>query len=946
MLAGTHIGRYEIRSKLGEGGMGEVYSALDHELDRNVAIKLLPYEFTSDEDRRLRFRKEAKAVSSLNHPNIITIYEVGENEHGSYLATEFIEGKTLRDVLKTESLNLSRILRIVEQAAMALAAAHQAGIIHRDIKPENIMIRQDSIVKVLDFGLAKPKYSLGDDVSDENRTLPGTVMGSARYMSPEQARGLEVDERTDIWSLGVVLYEMLIGAAPFDGESTADTIAAVVYKEPEPLTDLLPNLPAELNRIVKKSLQKDREERYQSVKDLALDVKGLLYELEHANSGDRTKETRKLANFSENPTMIHRTVSSDRLTARNSFADAAPVKHRTRWFYGALVVGLPLLALLFIGTGFLVYTSKLSGPEPLAATAFIRPQISRVNTDGRVLQPAISPDGKYLAYVSGEFGSRSLVVRQVATDSVITLVPPTNLNMQSISFGPGGDHVYYTLGGSDSSVSTLYQVPALGGVSKRVVDDVDGGAAFSPDGRYFAFVRHLPTSNDDLIIVVDTETLEQKELKSASASNYNFFANRLAWAPDGSRLLTGAGRRQSGFVTDTDVVEIDIKNGEMRRVNEGDFFAVTNFAWLSDGSGFVFTGRTSQNDPVQIWLASYPGGHIRQITNDPNDYLDLGIAADGRTIVTVKGEVTGSLWRFSPGTKNSEQLTADSRSIEGKGGLLQKSDGSIIYTRHEGKESVIYLADADGKNPRPLFRDTGYAVDPALTADGRYVVLNLQKDRRSRIWRMNTDGTNVIPLTEENADVLDLSPQITADGSAVIFQRQLAGVERFKFMKVSVNGGPAEVFYEDEKSGIFQPRISPDGKRLAFASYDMSTFTRKINIATIEGNKFGRLERTVEHNLVNGFKWSPDSKNLTILSNRGGVQNLWRQPIEGGTATPITDFKAGRIFNYQWSFDGKQLMVARGNVNNDLILVRNTNATGTNEMTRRPQGAGGSRPRA
>ena len=194
--------------------MGEVYSATDLELDRNVAIKLLPNEFTADEERRLRFRQEAKVVSALNHPNVITIYEIGENDFGHFLATEYVEGKTLREVIKRESLTLNRILRIIEQSANALVAAHSAHVIHRDVKPENIMVRRDGIVKVLDFGLAKPVVGFRNEVaSGDNKTIPGTVMGSARYMSPEQARGLEVDERTDIWSLGVVLYELLVGKA-------------------------------------------------------------------------------------------------------------------------------------------------------------------------------------------------------------------------------------------------------------------------------------------------------------------------------------------------------------------------------------------------------------------------------------------------------------------------------------------------------------------------------------------------------------------------------------------------------------------------------------------------------------------------------------------------------------------------------------------------------------
>jgi len=256
MLTGQRFGRYEIRSKIGEGGMGEVYTAHDSELGRNVAIKLLPGEFTQDPDRRSRFKQEARVISALNHPNIITIYEIGENEHGSFLATEYVDGRTLRDVIQGESLMLSRTLQLIEQAANALVAAHAARIIHRDIKPENIMVRRDSIVKVLDFGLAKPDETILSGNNSSNKTVPGTVMGSARYMSPEQARGLPVDERTDIWSLGVILYEMLTGLVPFSGETTADTLAAVIYKEPMPNGQIRPNAPIELQRIMRMCFRK------------------------------------------------------------------------------------------------------------------------------------------------------------------------------------------------------------------------------------------------------------------------------------------------------------------------------------------------------------------------------------------------------------------------------------------------------------------------------------------------------------------------------------------------------------------------------------------------------------------------------------------------------------------------------------------------------------------
>lgn len=923
MFAGTQFGRYEIRSKIGEGGMGEVYSARDIELDRDVAIKFLPSEFQADEDRRGRFRQEARVVSAINHPNIITIYEIGENEHGSFLATEFVEGRTLREIMRSESLMVPRILKIVEQAANALVAAHGAGIIHRDIKPENIMVRRDSIVKVLDFGLAKPLLQEeGLDGDPSNKTVPGTVMGSARYMSPEQARGREVDERTDIWSLGVVLYEMLSGNPPFDGESTADTIASVVYKEPLALSLILPNVPLELQRIIRKALQKDREERYQNVKDFALDIKDLLYALEHANSGERSVQIISDPNFTENPTMVHQTVSGNHPTKMNAAADSSPqhsfIESRSAWLIPA---GAALLIALFSTVGVWAYY-WFSGSARLADTVFIKPQISRINSDGRVMLPAISPDGKYIAYVSGEIGSRSLVVRQIATDSVITLVPPTNLNLQSVTFSPTGDHVLYTQMSADSTVSTLFQVPALGGTPKRLIEDVDSPVAFTPDGKQFAYVRHVPKTNDDQIYLVNSETLEKAEFLSTAATDYHFFSKRLAFSNDGQRLLVGAGTRQSGFVNNTDIVDIEIRSRAVRKLNRRDYLSVSNLAWLSDGSGYVFTARQAQNDPVQVWMASYPSGEVHQVTNDLNDYIDLGISSDGRTMVTVKGDPTGSIWRYSPADRTSAQLTSDGRATEGRAGMLQRPDGSIVFSKHEGRTASLWITDADGHDPRPLFQENGYAVDPFLTADGKTIVFNLQKDRRSRIWKMNADGSDPTPITEENAESVDLSPQVTSDGRWVIFQRQLANEDRFKLMRVSIDGGPAEVFYEDPARGIFHPRLSPDGKRVAFVSYDMASFGKQLHIASVNGPVFGKIERSLEYNLINTFIWAPDGKELTVLSNRNGTLNLWRQPIDGSAAKQLTDYKAGRIFNYRWANDGKSLLVARGTVNNDLILIR------------------------
>src|SRR5258705_1256872 len=285
LLPGTRLGPYEILAPVGAGGMGEVYLARDARLERNVAIKVLPAEFNTNSDRVRRFEREAKAASALNHPNIITIYEIGEAAGSHYIATEYIEGKTLREHNTRERMSLSETLDVTIQIASALSAAHQAGIIHRDIKPENVVLRPDGYVKVLDFGLVKlaekGTMAVGSDLSTiKDNTEPGKVLGTVRYMSTEQARGKTVDARTDIFSLGVMLYEMITGYSPFEGESKADVFAAILHEEPLPIANYLPDAPHELQLVVSNALQKDSKERYQTMNDMLVDLKNLREELQ------------------------------------------------------------------------------------------------------------------------------------------------------------------------------------------------------------------------------------------------------------------------------------------------------------------------------------------------------------------------------------------------------------------------------------------------------------------------------------------------------------------------------------------------------------------------------------------------------------------------------------------------------------------------------------------
>jgi len=400
MLVGKKLGRYQVLSLLGSGGMGEVYLAEDLQLKRQVALKLLPAELTAHRDRLRRFEQEARAASALNHPNIITIYEIGKQENLNFIVAEFIEGQTLRRLMSGTRMKLTVALDVATQVSSALAAAHAAGIVHRDLKPDNIMVRPDGLIKVLDFGLAKltepPTSSVDHEAPTAVRvdTEIGTVMGTARYMSPEQARGLKVDARTDIFSLGVVFYEMLAGQAPFTGATTADTISVLLHKEPQALSTLSPDVPADLQHIISKALRKDREERYQTIKSLLTDLKTLKQELDFtarlersapaSNKGSATKSAQPTAEQATTQSAETQT-SAARQTSSAEYLVESIAQHRI-----AFASGLALLFLIAIASAYLLYNRQAPFPAQIESIAVLPFVNASGNTDVEYLSDGIT----------------------------------------------------------------------------------------------------------------------------------------------------------------------------------------------------------------------------------------------------------------------------------------------------------------------------------------------------------------------------------------------------------------------------------------------------------------------------------------------------------------------------------------------------------------------------
>jgi serine/threonine protein kinase len=377
LVAGQVVGHYQVIAPLGKGGMGEVYLANDAKLDRKVALKLLPSEFTDHKERLRRFIQEAKAASSLNHPNIITIHEIGQTDIGHFIATEFIDGKTLKQRMAQTRMTLPEILEVSMQAANALQAAHAAGIVHRDVKPDNIMLRPDGYVKVLDFGLAKlteksPQSKTADleiDTMVKADTKPGTVLGTVNYMSPEQARGQVLDQRTDVFSLGVVLYEMTAGRTPFAAATSMDTLVSILEKDPPPLDEYASDVPDEFQRIISKALRKDREQRYQTIKDLLIDLKSLKEELTFAQKLERSRPPRSSAGVAVKPAITEDTPTTTQTTVATVAADQStltPVLHSGRLLAVALVA-IVLAALLIVGAVF--WRRDSSTPAPTTPPA-------------------------------------------------------------------------------------------------------------------------------------------------------------------------------------------------------------------------------------------------------------------------------------------------------------------------------------------------------------------------------------------------------------------------------------------------------------------------------------------------------------------------------------------------------------------------------------------------
>lgn len=870
--------------------MGEVYLATDEKLNRRVALKILPPEVSAERKILNRFLQEARLAANLNHPHICTIYEVNAAAETPFLAMELVEGETLADKIKSQTLDLNETLTIVSQIADALDEAHRCGIVHRDIKSLNVIINRRGQVKVLDFGLAK---IISEDVSEQDvtraKTEDGMLVGTVQNMSPEQALGKKLDGRTDLWSLGVLFYEMLCGEMPFKAATQAGIFDEILNKQPLAPRELNPNVSAELENIVLKLLEKDRDFRFQTASDLLADLK---------------RVRRALGESFESSEAVR--ISSPQ-TSRREISSTQPFRARQ-----TVLIALAAIIVLS-GIVFAVYRFA---PPKAGAFSLAETKSSRLTNLGKVSDASVSADGKYVAYVVDEGARQSLWLKQIENGGNAPIVPTSDVVYQGVKISPDGNWIYYNVW-DKKSVGEIYRVPVLGGVPQRVVRDCMPTLTISPDGKRLVFIRSDDqTRTMKLISAVIGENFE-KVIYETDPSIGGLFA--AAFAPDGETLaLVGYFPDAQGEYK-TQIAEMSAEGGELKTIwlrgKENVGFASTP-QWLPDKSGLIvsLTGGEIYN---QLWLINYADGSQSALNNDFNSYDSISVSADGKSFIGVQREIFLSIWTLPTDNPAAAKRLSEGK-IEGIG-LDWTPDGKIIYSSSVSGKFNLWAINANGSEKRQLTDDNFTSIDPCVSFDGQ-TVLYLTTRRGYRRLGLSEKEPKDLDFKNFNA----ISGCLRGENSYLqtSFDKDSLGI-----FKVDFN--------TDQKTLVLsvraqQAEISPDGKRLAYTFWDDNEKRIKsevMNLETKQTKPFDLPQTAIRDTSQTRyiFQWTPDSKNIAYVNHQNGASNIWFYPSEGGKAKQITDFKDNLIQDFSFSRDGKQIAVSRGMFLSDVVLFKSQN---------------------
>jgi serine/threonine protein kinase len=909
LVAEFLLGHYKIIRRLGEGGMGVVYEAEDQKLGRRVAVKVLPESTREDASALERFWREARAASALNHPGICTIYELNESGDSPFIVMELLEGSSLEKLYRGQPLPLPRLLEIGIQLADALDAAHRKGILHRDIKPANIFMTRSGQAKIVDFGLAKLEETIDAEVTAVGSpmmaanllTSPGSSVGTVAYMSPEQARGETVDARSDVFSLGMVLYELSTGKPPFFGATTAVVFDKILNYAPPAPVELNPALPAEFETILNKTLEKDRDLRCQSAAELRADLKRLQRSSGSgrvAASGQPGSGSGPLAaspsSGSSSGSVAVGAAASGTTNSAASGTQPIAVPQRSR---ALLWVGLAVVVLAAGG-----FVAWRFWPRTVPFSTF---GLHQMTESGDIENVAMSPDGRYLAEIKSDKGQQTLWVRNIPTNTDAQVLPAFPNPYVGLAFSPDGNNLYFVRGTEQSLyIRDLYQISVLGGTPRSIVHNVDSPPSFSPDGARMVYLRQTPELKDHFteIHIADRDGGNDELVHKGSG-----LPGFPAWSPDGRTIAwSEIGRPETALL----LLDVASKKATVLPAEPGLTYGL-DAAWLPDSRRLLVNYNRSNDDTIQIASITIPENRFQPLTKDLNSYQGFAISSDGRTLAAVLTHRETNL-NFYKGTGGPLVSSVSLRIAPTRLAWLDEKRMAVLTP-----QSAISIVDpTTGEAQRVDIGDLRPARAIAACPDGHILFPALPKGvDHSELYRMNPDGSGQAAMTTTG---IVRDPFCLSDGKTVRYNIWEGG--QYGVWSMPLSGGPAQKLFTAVSA--FPVRFSPDGRYAMYGkttSSDNETLTFLLRDLSA-GDKVRDFLPDVRYAFGNRV-FLPDGSAVAYPVQQGGGQALLAQPLDGSPSRMLTDFAPFQILDFGWSPSGNQLAVLRNHSTSDVVLI-------------------------